>query len=212
MRILSREKLETIAQGRANPAVSIYTPTHRTGDIQQNPIRLKNLLTEAECQLIEYGLRVSHAREFLEPARRLLPNSDFWQHQGDGLADFLSPEIFRYYRLPCSFQELLMVSGRFHTQPLFRPLSEDGVFYVLAVSQNRVRLLQCTRYQVRETTPENVPSKLAEALQYDQPEKQHQFHTTGPGGLTISHGHGVGKDYDKVSILRYLQKVDRGTE
>ena len=210
MRILSREELGTIAQGLANPAVSIYMPTHRTGDIQQEPIRLKNLLTEAECQLIEYGLRVSDAREFLEPARQLLPDSDFWQHQGDGLAVFLSPEIFRYYRLPCTLQELAVVSGRFHIKPLLQLFSEDGVFYIVAVSQNQIRLLQCTRYHVREVTPESVPSKLAEALRYDQPEKQHQFHTTGPGGLTISHGHGVSKDYDKVSILRYLQKVARG--
>ena len=55
-----------------------------------------------------------------------------------------------------------------------------------------------------------MPSNLAEALKYDQSEKQHQFHTTGPGGLTISHGHGISKDYDKVNILRYFQQVDRG--
>jgi hypothetical protein len=140
----------------------------------------------------------------------LLTNADFWQHQGDGLAVFLSREIFRYYRVPCASQELVVVGGRFHTKPLLLLFSEDGVFYVLAVSQNRARLLQCTRYHVREVTPESVPSKLAKALQYDRPEKQHQFHTTGPGGSTISHGHGVSKDYDKVSILRYLRKVDRG--
>lgn len=210
MKILSREELGALVQTPGNPAASIYMPTHRTGDIEQDPIRLKNLLTEAEGQLVQYGLRVSDAGQLLEPPQRLLPDWDFWQHQGDGLAVFLSPEMFRYYRVPCRFQELVVVSGRFHIKPLLQLFSEDAVFYVVAVSQNQVRLLQCTRYHVREVTPESVPSKLAEALQYDQPEKRHQFHTTGPGGLTISHGHGVSKDYDKVSILRYLQKVDQG--
>jgi len=190
--------------------VSIYMPTHRTGDIEQDPIRLKNLLREAAGQLVDYGISMSDAGGLLEPAEQLLPDSHFWQHQGDGLAIFISPGIFRYYRLPCSFQELVVVTERFHIKPLLLLFSEDGIFYILAVSQNQVRLLQCTRYHVRELTPESVPSNLAEALKYDQPEKQHQFHTTGPGGLIISHGHGVSKDYDKVSILRYFQQVDRG--
>jgi hypothetical protein len=140
----------------------------------------------------------------------LLTDSHFWQHQGDGLAVFISPRIFRYYRLPYGFEELVVVTERFHIKPLLPLFSEDGVFYILAISQNRVRLLQCTRYHVRELTPESVPLDLGEALKYDQPEKQHQFHTTGPGGLLISHGHGVSKDYDKVNILRYFQQVDRG--
>jgi len=210
MKILSREELGTLMQSLGEPAVSIYMPTHRTGDIEQDPIRLKNLLREAEGQLVDYGLRVPDARSLLEPARQLLPDLHFWQHQGDGLAIFLSAETFRYYQLPYSFRELVVVAERFHIKPLVPLFSEDGLFYVLAVSQNKVRLLTCTRYHVQEVTPEGVPPNLDEALKYDQPEKQHQFHTTGPGGTTIYHGHGVSKDYDKVSILRYFQQVDRG--
>jgi len=140
----------------------------------------------------------------------LLSDSHFWQHQVDGLAIFLSAEIFRYYQLPQSFQELVVVADRFHIKPLLSLFNENGLFYILAISQNQVRLLQCTRYHAREITPVSMPPNIAEALKYDQPEKQHQFHTTGPAGLTISHGHGISKDYDKVSILRYFQQVDRG--
>jgi hypothetical protein len=212
MKILSREELGTFVRSHGAPAVSIYMPTHRTGDTEQDSIRLKNLLRETEAQLVDYGLRVPDVRSLLEPVQRLLPDSHFWQYQGDGLAIFLSPDMFRHYELPCSFPELVVVAEHFHVKPLVPMFSEDGVFYVLAVSQNQVKLLQCTRFHVQEVTPENVPSNLAEALKYDQPEKQHQFHTTGPGGVTISHGHGVSKDYDKVSILRYFQQVDRGLD
>jgi len=210
MKTLSSDELSVLIERPQEMGVSIYMPTHRTGDIEQDPIRLRNLLREADGQLVDYGISISDAGGLLEPAEQLLPDSHFWQHQGDGLAIFISPGIFRYYRLPYSFQELAVVTERFHIKPLLPLFSEDGVFYILAVSQNQVRLLQCTRYHVREVTPESVPSNLAEALKYDQPEKQHQFHTTGPGGLTISHGHGVSKDYDKVNILRYFQQVDRG--
>lgn len=184
-------------------------PTHRTGDNEQDPIRLKNLLKEAENQLINSGLPASDAGEILEPARRLLPDAYFWQHQGDGLAIFLAPALFHYYQLPYSFQEIAVVAERFHVKPLLPLFSEDGAFYVLAVSQNRVRLLQCTRYYAREVTPEAVPESLAEALKYDQPEKQQQLHSIG-SGPAIFHGQGVGKDDNKVNILRYFQQVDRG--
>jgi hypothetical protein len=210
MKTLSSDELSALVEGPQEMGVSIYMPTHRTGDTEQDPIRLKNLLRDAESQLVACGISVSDAGELLQPAEQLLPDSHFWQHQGDGLAVFSSPGVFRYYQLPYSFQELVVVTEGFHIKPLLPLFSEDGVFYTLAISQNQVRLLQCTRYHARESTPENVPSNLAEALKYDQPEKQHQFHTTGPGGLTISHGHGVSKDYDKVNILRYFQQVDRG--
>ena len=210
MKTLSRDDLSALVERPQQMGVSIYMPTHRTGDTEQDPIRLKNLLREAESRLVAYGISTSDAGELLEPAERLLLDSHFWQHQDDGLAIFMSPGIFRCYQLPYGFQELVVVAERFHIKPLLPLFSEDGVFYILAVSQNQVRFLQCTRYHVLELTPESVPSNLAEALKYDQPEKQQQFRTTGPGGLIISHGHGVSKDYDKVNILRYFQQVDRG--
>jgi len=77
-------------------------------------------------------------------------------------------------------------------------------------------LLQGSRYSVSDVELEGVPSNLAEALRFNDPEKQLQFHTsTGPTGGTGSrhaafHGHGgVSKD-DKVDILRYFHKVDAG--
>jgi hypothetical protein len=210
MSVLSRDELMALVESHGSPAASVYMPTHRSGDTEQGPIRLKNLLREAEDQLVEFGLRSSDARKFLQAAQQLLADSLFWQHQGDGLAIFLSTEIFRYYSVPCGFQELVVVAERFHIKPLLPLFSKDGVFYVLAVSQNQVRLLQCTRYHAQEITPGGVPLNLAEALKYDEPEKQHQFHTTGPGVPAISHGQGVSKDYDKVNILHYFRQVDQG--
>ena len=209
MRILSREELRTLIESHEKPATSIYMPAHRTGDTEQDPIRLKNLIKEAESQLVNYGISAPDALGLLEPAQRLLLDAYFWQHQGDGLAIFLSAEIFRNYRLPYSFQEQVVVAERFHITPLLPLFSGDGAFYILAVSQNQVRLLQCTRYYVWEVTPEAVPESLAEALKYDQHEKQLQSHTTGRGPAMF-HGQGKGKDDDKVNILHYFQQVNRG--
>jgi hypothetical protein len=216
--ILSQSELKTLIEKRDGPCVSIFMPAHRAGaETQQDPIRLKNLLAETGERLMIGGLRSPEAQELLEPAEKLLHNAFFWQRQSDGLAMFLSPEVFRTYRLPFDFEELVVVTDRFHIKPLLPLLSGDGRFYVLALSQNEVRLLQGTRYSVSEVGLENVPESLTEALRYNDPEKRLQFHTgtRTPGGKgerpAIFHGHGVASTDDpKDYILRYFQQVDEG--
>jgi hypothetical protein len=218
MDILTGSELRTLTRKSEGWCVSIYMPTHQVGaEIQQDPIRLKNLLGEAEEALTLSGLRTPEAKELLEPAGRLLQDGLFWQRQSDGLAIFLSPEAFRYYRLPFDFKELVVVTDRFHVKPLLPLLSGDGRFYVLALSQGGIRLLQGTRYSVSEVDLEGLPKGLAETLGHNDPEKRFQFHTSTmtPGGKgkrpAIFHGHGVASaDDPKDYILRYFHWVDEG--
>jgi len=166
--------------------------------------------------VVASGVRTPEARELLEPAETLLHDGLFWQHQSDGLALFVSPEMFHHYRLPFDFEELVVVADRFHIKPLLPLLSGDGRFYVLALSQNEVRLLQGTRYSVSEVGLEDVPESLAEALRWDDPEKRLQWHTqtgarTDGKRAAIFHGHGVASaDDPKDYILRYFHQVDEG--
>jgi hypothetical protein len=63
-----------------------------------------------------------------------------------------------------------------------------------------------------------VPTSLAEALRFDDPERQLQWHssTREPGGAggerpAVFHGHGGGAvDDPKTNLLRYFQKLDKG--
>ena len=128
MRLLSKEELNTLIHNHGNPAVSVYMPTHRVGEVEQDRIRLRNLLRETEDHLIGYGLRIPDARSLLGPARQLLDDSHFWQYLSDGLALFLSAGLYRYYRVPISFPELAVVAQRFHIKPLIPLLSKNGVF------------------------------------------------------------------------------------
>lgn len=73
MDLMDRVALKTLIAVQAEVCVSIYLPTHRAGpDTQQDPIRFKNLLREAEERLSTFGLRSPEARGLLEPAQRLL--------------------------------------------------------------------------------------------------------------------------------------------
>src|SRR5215208_2020314 len=199
MELLSRAELKTLIEEPEGLCVSIFLPTHQAGaQTQQDPIRLKNVLREAEEQLLAKEFRAPEAEELLGPARKLLDDSVFWRHQSDGLAIFLAAGVFRYYRLPLNFEDLVVVADRYYLKPLLPLLTGDGQFYVLALSQNEVRLLRATRHSVR----------------YDDQEKQLQFHTGTVGGrggrAAIFHGHEP--DDPKDDILRYFRQIDRGVQ
>jgi hypothetical protein len=219
MSLISNDEIKALLKRPKDLCVSIFMPTHQAGaEIQQNPIRFKNLMREAEESLVAAGIEAQAARELLQPAQAL-DTSDFWQHQSDGLAIFLAPEVFRYYRLPLNFEELVVVTDRFHLKPLLPLLTGDGQFYVLALSQNQVRLFEGTRYSVNEVELKNVPQSLAEALRYDEPGKQIQFRiSTSKGGTSNSfqqagsfHGQGSPETDDITeTLLQYFHEIDRG--
>lgn len=214
MKFFMKEELKTLTAKRPGPCVSLYMPTHRIPlEIQQDRLRLKNLLRGAEQSLLAKGLRPPEAKSLLKPGENLLSQTLFWKGQKDGLAMFLARDFFHYYPVPLDLPELAVVTDRFHVKPLLALLS-DGEFFILAFSLNEVRLLQASRYSVSEIELEGVPRSLAQALEYDEPEKQLQFHTGAPkftgDRAAMFHGHGVGSDDAKSNILRFCQQVDRG--
>lgn len=209
----SKAEIQTLNSAQGSPCVSIYLPTHEVGrEIRQDPIRLKNQLSEAEKQLSALDDSID-ADKLLQPAADLLEDQNFWQHQQAGLALFLSPDSFYYYRLPLAFESFTLVGENFYTQPLMPLLSEDGQFYVLAASQNQVALYQATHRQVRLVDLGDTPKSLDVALRYDDPEESFQGHGTGRGGSRqVFHGQGSGKDSENTDILRFFQIVADGVE
>jgi hypothetical protein len=121
----------------------------------------------------------------------------------------LGENFFEYYCVPTEFQEFVSVSPNFYVKPLLPLLNNNGAYYVLAVSQNQVRVFQATRSSIEPLALDAVPNSLAKALEYDDPEKQLQFHS-GRGGAPVYHGQG-GTDH-KADILRFFQAIDHGLQ
>lgn len=216
---LSQKDLKLLTERQPGWHVSMFLPMHRAGvDTLQNPVRCKNLLRQAEEHLLAGGLRPPEVQKLLAPVQQLVADHDFWQHQNAGLALFVAPAVFRLHSLPLPFEELVVVNQRFHIKPLLPLLRGDGQFYVLALSQNQVRLLACTRYSVTEVDLPNVPKNRDEALKDDVAERQLQYHTrtqsfAGPEGgerAAMFHGHGVGSDDAKERIVEYFRQIDHG--
>jgi hypothetical protein len=163
MDLFTRTDLRALLGEHERPRVSLFLPTHRGGS-EEDPIRFRKLLGQAEERLVAHGLRSAAARELQAPLHSLLEDVSFWPNQCDGLAVFLARDFLRVYRLPWTFQEELDVGGLFLVAPLLPLLTGDGRFYVLAFSQNRVRLFQGTRFTVSPVDLKGVPRNLAEAL------------------------------------------------
>ena len=210
LRTVRSDDLQTLMTLGADPCVSVFMPAHRAGPaIQQDPIRLKNLLREAERRLLERGQRPRDAGALLEPARAIIEQSSFWRRQGDGLALFLAPSLAQAHRLPVAVEERVVVNDRFHLKPLVRLLSGDGRFHVLALTLHGVRLFEGTRHSLAEVDVPGAPASVEDALLYDTPERQLQTRTgpvTGEG--TIVHGHARGQEDLKKDALVYFHRVD----
>lgn len=196
MTALRMEDLGELLEQREGPCISLYMPTHRKRpDIQQDPIRFKNLLKRADEAARGLATRDASREALLEPARVLLGEPMFWDHASDGMAVFLAPGFSRIYRVPASFRERAIVSDAFHVKPLLPLLSGDGLFYVLALSRNHVRLLHGTRWSVGVLEPEGLPRSLRDALStVAVPAK--------------SSGSGLGTPMVKADLLRFFRMID----
>jgi len=214
MDLFTRDDLKTLLAEHRSPCISVFMPAHR-GGAQEDPIRWRNHLAEAEERLAKAGWRAPEVRELLAPGRRLLDDNTFWNNQSDGLAAFLAPKFLRLFRLPLAFKDGVVVASQFSVIPLLPLLSGNGRFFVLALSQNAVRLLQGTHYSVSELDLKGAPRSLAEALLTHENMEPFSFfgRRAGVGAGSwggIFHGHGVGIDDSKDELAHYFQKIDRG--
>jgi hypothetical protein len=215
MDLFTRDDLAALLGERPGPCLSLFMPAHRGGS-EQDPIRFRNLLTRAEDRLVEAGRRSPEARDLLAPARALLEQPLFWKGQCDGLALFLAPDFLCAYRLPLPLAERVALAEQFRVSPLLPLLSGDGRFFVLALSQKGVRLLQATRDTAAEVDVKGMPAGLEGALRTHDRDEPLNFHTrpaNGAGSWTaIFHGQGVGIDDHKDDLLRYFRQVDRALQ
>ena len=197
--------------------VSILMPTHRAGpEVRQDRIRFKNLVERAEEQIREReGSLSKEFEDMLEPARALVDDNEFWNHQEGGLAVYLDVDGLHELRVPDELTERCVVHERYHLKPLLPRLRGDGTYHVLALSRNDVRLLRCTRDTVERLDRGDIPRSLEDALGHEKERESlqgHISHRQGGAGVVQPHGHGEGDDDRAVELKSFLQKVDAAVD
>lgn len=220
MMMISRRDFEALATANGDLLVSIYLPTHRRGrETEQDRIRLKNGVTEAERRIEALGRDPAELEDAFADLLRLLDDIEFWRHQGDGLAVFIAPEGMRMHRLAVAVDDAVHVGDRFLVRPLLPAVSDGTRFHVLALAMHSVRLLECTRDSVRDVDAHDLPDDLRDVVGYDWEQKALQFHTrAAPTGAASSarsavhHGQGGGEDDEDRERERFLRAVDEALD
>lgn len=164
--IPTRDEITSLTQLRAEGCVSIYLPTTPlTQQIDQSRIELKNLTREALEQLGQRGLHKRQITAISEALEDLEDDDAFWTYQAHSLAVFVTPERILTYRLPNTLVPMVVVSDRLHLKPLYRSVTFPNSAFVLALSENSVRLIEVDAdLPAREIKVEDMPSDVASAV------------------------------------------------
>lgn len=190
------------------PCVTLYLPSTPFGPgTRSGPARLHHLATEAASRLQDGGAGPDETERILAPIRRIEQDDAFWQHQGQGLALFVAPQFFEGFRLAAPVSERVRVGPAFRLLPLVAQGEGNPTFYILALSQNSVRLLESTAHGVSEIAVPGLPSGMEQALPEAEPDRVRGVHSVGALGA-IAHGQGTEADYDKRALERYFRAVD----
>ena len=169
MDIFTNQDLELLTRERTGMCVSLYLRTHTTGsEVQQDPISFNNMLAPVQEELVALGMHPADARNFIRPARTLVSDAAFWQARSEGLAVFLADGLFRPYRLPIAFDDMLGVADRFHLKPLLTLLMDDSEYYLLVLSQSKIRLFRGSRFGLEKVLVPGVPEAVQEAVSQEQ--------------------------------------------
>jgi hypothetical protein len=206
-------ELRRLTGEQTGPCVTVYLPTHVSSEQgQQDPVRLKNLVQQVEDRLAESWMRAADARKLLKAARELPTDPAFWSERSHGLALFITPESFQRYRLPVKFDELAMVNRRFYVKPLLPLLTGGDRFFVLALSQNKVRLFAAARYGIQDVEVPGLPTDMDTALNYVGSDRGSQVHSAMRGSLgkqaAVFHGQGGQSDTRKDDLATFFRLVD----
>jgi hypothetical protein len=138
---LSPATLAELRRPRPYPAVSVLTPTHRREpDNGQDPVRLRNVVTEARKRL-EADPSVTRERrnDVVAQLDRALAEVDL-AHAEDGLVIFAAPGEHQVWSLARTVPERVVLSDTFLTRNLVAAQAAERPFWVLSVSADRVTL------------------------------------------------------------------------
>lgn len=209
------DDLARLSQYHNKSCISIYIPTHRMGVETlkgQDSLNLKNQLKKIRNKLQSQGMSSREIEKLVNPVMGLIDDTDFWRHQSEGLALFVSEDIFEKFTVPVKFDEFHYLSSGFYLKQLFPLFNEYGHFFLLTVKKDEVKFYEGNKYGLTEINVQGiVPSRLEDSVGYDYEQKQLQFRTQWGGNKPGSfHGHGENESREKNELLVFLREIDKG--
>lgn len=211
--------LSELVREETDLAVSIFMPTHLRGrEVRQDPIRLKNLVSDARSRLESTGMARVDVDEFVAPVLDLVDDYGFWQHQADGLAVYLTRDQLRHYKIPHALQEQVVVGSGFRISPLLPVLVGDEPYLVLTLTTDKVRLFEASRFTLNECDLGEIPasiSAVAGEADYQNPVQASPIARPQTGSINISNAQVYGDsppEWRKIQLTEFVRTVTVATE
>ncbi|MEX1663257.1 hypothetical protein AB4874_16705 [Thioclava sp. 15-R06ZXC-3] len=196
--IPTNPEIRALFEARADACVSIYLPTTpETQNVALSRISFGNLTRTALEQLDAADFDKRRRAALEEKLLALDEDDDFWRLQANSLAVLATPDSLRTYRLATEVTKTVEVSDRFYLKPLMRAMAFPQHAFVLALSENDVRLIEVfADHPATVISLPDLPDSAADAT------GRASVNNPGTGS---GHGNAQGQ---KSLLLKYLRKVD----
>lgn len=186
--------------------ISVFIPTHEKGrEVAQDPIQLKNQLSDVEETLAGLGYKPRERGKRLAQARGLLDDREFWEHQKRGLAMFVDEDGSVVTVSSANpFGPWFVVMPVFMLRPLVAEFHALPAL-VLALTKDTAALFSANGSDV-EAIDVDLPS-YEDVNWFVDREAQRQQHPDRVGTERNRHGHEPASGADE-DAARYLRAVD----
>ena len=192
------EQIDQLMSERNPASVSIYLPTGTASTGEHERLELKNLINEAVAGLQAQGVDKRDISQVEEELLDLVEDVEIWPFMARSLAIFATPEGMQTFRLPNHLQAHVQVADRFFVKPLMRSITFPHLGYVIALSQNDVRLL--------EVLPEGASFRIdADGLPTSM---DHALKSMGAYGQA-GRGRVSGAEGAKVRMVQYSRAINQ---
>jgi hypothetical protein len=121
--------------------ITIIMNSHRTKPAYlKDELTLKNLIKEAENRLLASTTK-QNATALADKLKTLAKEIDH-SHNLDSLMLFVNRDIATFARLPIQVTDRVVIDNTFATRDLIRAMHMEANYYVLVLSQDKVRLIE----------------------------------------------------------------------
>jgi len=202
----------SLARIKEPVCLSIFLPdTRMRGDHEHRRTLLEGLVSQAEQLLRARGFESAIAHDLLAPLQAL--NEDgFWQQTRESMAIFRTVDSLQLFSASLPLQQRVVVGHRLFLKPLLRSLTRKRRYYVLAVSDNLVRLFQCRETECVQLHSDDLPSGLKNTLKSRDFSPSLQGHTSKSSNRKVltHHGHAALVEDTHENRVRYCRQIDSG--
>lgn len=152
-------KIKEIQAMSAYPSVTITLPVHRTHpDNEKDPIRLKNLVSDAVGRLQEeFGKR--ETADIVEAIHKLADGVDH-AHNLDGLVIFASNDYHASFQLPFRVPERVSIEDNFLTRDLVYAMNRSPLYWLVVLNEHGSRLFMGRKDALSEVEEYGFPFSI----------------------------------------------------